>query len=261
MESINHCPICVIWARMPYQKRWSTPTTAYDTEGALVIGYWIATRYEDAQLCQKHLSLILRLNQTQAGNLPNLETSQVLAPNRPPQQHRVTNHIFEALPDPIPPDMYCSTCGNKPAYTASAEFNVDGHAHVIKQFLCSEHALALATKESKPEPEEFKLGLKPLTNENTTTDPPPLPVMAPLVPLQPNINAGSNSPQIQSAIDFALQSPVRPNVPQNENVGHSPPQMPVDPTELARQAALMPATLGRRIEVTPEPELKSDNTK
>lgn len=196
------CPLCNIWARMPYAKRWSTPTTVYDTEGALIVGYWIGlavgsncrlqpntlqhnlTEQErqpllTAGLCQKHSSLIQKLNQTQI------------------------NTLVEELRNPQSP------------------------------------------AESKPEPEQFRLGPGPLTNENTITEPPPLPVTIPFPGLdletKPDPNAEYGHQQVTAAIDRALQSPPvnAPNQPQGPIV---------DPMELARQAALMPATEGRRME-------------
>ena len=261
------CPLCIIWARMPYAKRWSTPTTAHDTEGALVIGYWIATRYENAQLCQKHLSLILRLNQTQAGNILQDLAQHIRQPLPSTGPSRVNNHTFVTLPDPPPPGAIyiCShtgengNCGKNARYEASANFDVNGHTGTVKRLLCPEHAIALASKESKPEPEEFKFGPGPLTNENTVTVAPPLPVVIPfpgvdLISKQP----GTNQPQVQSAIDFALQpkhdlrsamASAREQGSLMPGTGCLLPQNPtVDPTELAKQAALMPATEGRRIE-------------
>jgi hypothetical protein len=233
---------------MPYAKRWSTPTTAHDTESALIIGYWIATRYENAQLCQKHLSLILRLNQTQAGNILQDLAQHIRQPQPTASPHRVTNHTFVTVGVGIN-DAYCShveengICGKSARYEASANFNTNGHVNTVKQFLCAEHAIALANKELKPEPEEFKLGPKALTNENTVTVAPPLPVVIPfpgvdLISKQPD----SNQPQVQNAIDFALQSQL--NTPR----ALVPASPQVDPTELAKQAALMPVTEGRKME-------------
>jgi|SRR3972149_2851262 len=56
------CPLCEIWARMPYAKRWSTPTSVVDTESALVIGYWLGIRYGNIKLCERHGNLIFDLN-------------------------------------------------------------------------------------------------------------------------------------------------------------------------------------------------------
>lgn len=271
------CPLCIIWARMPYAKRWSTPTNVHDTEGALIIGFWLGTLHNHSSLCGKHALLISHLN-----NNPSLLQSAATTASahheltqhlRHPQPiagpHRVTKHTFVTLPDPPPPGAIyiCShveqengVCGKGARYEASADYEINGRTSVVKRLLCAEHAIALAGNESQPEPMEFKLGLKPLTNENTVTDPPPSPVEIPfpgvdLRPGQPDANADYNQRQVQSAIESALQS--SPTVSAQLTRG---PQA-VDPRELARQAALMPATEGRRMETFTPDEPDEESTK
>lgn len=245
-SSTQPCPLCIIWARMPYAKRWSTPTTANDTEGTLIVGFWLGIQYRTPEaLCEKHSLLIQRINHNP---LLLSHAEQLHQPQPTVGPRRVTNHVFQALSDPPTPNAICSSvegsnvCDKGARYEASANFDTNGNVGTIKRLLCSDHAIALAEKESKPEPEVFKIGLVPFVNENTITEPPPLPVVIPMIPLQPNAqpNAG-NGPQVQAAIESALRFPI----PTNPTALQSPL---VDPTELARQAALMPAEEGRRME-------------
>jgi hypothetical protein len=55
------CLLCSMWAKMPYGKRYTTPTSVGETEGALVIGYWVATRQAGdtvVRLCERHMSVV-----------------------------------------------------------------------------------------------------------------------------------------------------------------------------------------------------------
>ncbi len=54
-----------MWAKMPYGKRYTTPTSVGETEGALVIGYWVATRQASdtvVRLCERHMSVVTILD-------------------------------------------------------------------------------------------------------------------------------------------------------------------------------------------------------
>ncbi len=59
------CLLCTMWNKMPYGKRYTTPTTVGETEGALVIGYWIASRRDTsvvAGLCERHMVVVNTLD-------------------------------------------------------------------------------------------------------------------------------------------------------------------------------------------------------
>jgi len=59
------CLLCSMWAKMPYGKRYTTPTSVGETEGALVIGYWVATRQAGdvvVRLCERHMSVVTILD-------------------------------------------------------------------------------------------------------------------------------------------------------------------------------------------------------
>lgn len=60
------CLLCVMWGKMPYAKRYTTPTTVGETEGSLVVGYWVATRQASngiaVRLCERHMSVVNALD-------------------------------------------------------------------------------------------------------------------------------------------------------------------------------------------------------
>ncbi|HEX6826579.1 MAG TPA: hypothetical protein VF077_09725 [Nitrospiraceae bacterium] len=59
------CLLCAMWNKMPYGKRYTTPTTVGETEGALVIGYWIAARRDPdvvVGLCERHMAVVNNLD-------------------------------------------------------------------------------------------------------------------------------------------------------------------------------------------------------
>ena len=58
------CLLCAMWQRMPYSKRYTTPPPVAETEGALVVGYWLASRQEGvARLCERHMNIVGILDQ------------------------------------------------------------------------------------------------------------------------------------------------------------------------------------------------------
>ena len=58
------CLLCTMWERMPYAKRPTTPTSAQETEGALIVGYWMASRYEGVpRICEHHMEILSLLDQ------------------------------------------------------------------------------------------------------------------------------------------------------------------------------------------------------
>ena len=76
MEST--CLLCNIWARMPYAKRHTTPTTAHETEGAVIIGYWVASRNTTVpRICEQHMNILTHLDQQEERRLAALQAEQV----------------------------------------------------------------------------------------------------------------------------------------------------------------------------------------
>ena len=141
-EHPKGCTLCEIWARMPYMKRWSTPTTVQDTEGALVVGFWVRKRHDARPyLCERHATILAILDQQEE---QRIEAERKAQEPPPPIPYAVPRIIQTPLstPTPIPP--------------------------IIPDLLFH-----------KPPPlpaEPFKIGPGPLTNENSVTEQPPLPV-------------------------------------------------------------------------------------
>lgn len=48
-----------MWARMPYKKKPTTPTTTQEVEGALVVGYWLAYVTQGTpHICKRHQTIL-----------------------------------------------------------------------------------------------------------------------------------------------------------------------------------------------------------
>jgi hypothetical protein len=88
------CLLCSMWAKMPYGKRYTTPTSVGETEGALVIGYWVATRQAGdtvVRLCERHMSVVTILDSQE-------ETRKKLEAQRQESQQRLdTQRAVESI--------------------------------------------------------------------------------------------------------------------------------------------------------------------
>jgi hypothetical protein len=61
------CPLCTVWEMMPYHKRWSTPTTPQECEGAMAAGFWAASIPELVEpLCERHQNIMVIFNKQHA---------------------------------------------------------------------------------------------------------------------------------------------------------------------------------------------------
>lgn len=106
------CLLCSMWAKMPYGKRYTTPTSVGETEGALVIGYWVATRQAGdtvVRLCERHMSVVTILD-SQEETRKKLETQQQEAQQRGQDlQQRLTEvhqrkeQLIASAPPIVPP--------------------------------------------------------------------------------------------------------------------------------------------------------------
>ena len=91
------CLLCTMWARMPYAKRHTTPTTAQETEGALIVGYWTASRHEGVpRICERHMAILEMLDTQEARRA--LAEQQVA---QPPQQVIVVAPPIAQPPPPV----------------------------------------------------------------------------------------------------------------------------------------------------------------
>lgn len=141
---------------MPYAKRYTTPTTVGETEGCLVVGYWVATRQGNngiaVRLCERHMTVVNALD-TQ-------EEAQKLAESQKPVDHTLSPQFQQRL----------------------AEVNQR------KEQLIASAMPSRAAEVLQQAPTPFVLGPGPLANSNTLAEPSPPPGPAPLV--QPSIQTG-----------------------------------------------------------------------
>jgi hypothetical protein len=127
---------------MPYAKRHTTPTNAAETEGALVVGYWVATRRTEGvvvRLCEKHMNVVNALD--------GQEEARIAAEKARPVDHQLDPHFQARL----------------------AEVNQR------KEQLIASAAPKPIVAAPPPSPVPFALGPGPLNNGNLPTTQPELP--------------------------------------------------------------------------------------
>lgn len=97
------CIICERWERTPYFRRHTTPTSAQDTEMALVLGFWLARRQEAVpKFCERHGVVFFQLDvleDAHNGQKPAEPTEQQTAFLERAQE--VTRRL-SATPAPVP---------------------------------------------------------------------------------------------------------------------------------------------------------------
>ncbi len=146
------CLLCNIWARMPYAAKYTTPTTVQDTEGALIVGYWIASRAKAVpRLCERHMTVLALLDT---------------------QEEQLEETVAPTQPAPAPIQQL-----NPPVPTAGV---IPRHRKQVPRPLVPPITPLIAPPIKVAPPSEFKLGPGPLTNENSTTEQPPLPMVSDL---------------------------------------------------------------------------------
>jgi hypothetical protein len=175
------CLLCSMWAKMPYGKRYTTPTSVGETEGALVIGYWVATRQPSdlaVRLCERHISVVNILdNQEEA-------RKKVEAQRQEAQRRHETQRVIEQTQDQNLQQRLAEVHQRKEQLIASAPV-------VPTQPLPSYQGA-------------FTLGPGPLGNPNT------LIAEQMAQPLPPTIETGLTVPPLQ----VPGQPIVNPNLPQ-----------------------------------------------
>ncbi len=158
------CLLCSMWARMPYAKRYTTPTTADQTQGALVVGYWIARRAQGApRICEGHLAVLEMLDKQEENRIAS------------EQQHRAA--MEQARQDALPPPEFQ---GQVATLQERQQAVLNPQPEPVRVVM---PPITVPNINEPPPPPPvaqtggFKLGPGPLTNENSTTAPPPLPVV------------------------------------------------------------------------------------
>ena len=146
------CLLCTMWARMPYAKRHTTPTTSQETESALIIGYWMSSRCETVpRVCERHMSILTLLDQ---------QEGQRIEVERLAREEQERMEQFRLQTDQFQQRKRIITTAMQP-----------------KEIIAPVIPPSLPVQEPPKPPAEFVLGPGPLTNENTATPPPPLPVV------------------------------------------------------------------------------------
>ncbi|VVB55260.1 Uncharacterised protein [uncultured archaeon] len=161
------CLLCSMWARMPYAKRYTTPTTAEQTQGAMIVGYWVARRATSApRICEGHMAVLAMLDRQEEGRIAGEErrrrqaeeAAQAILANQPPVEvQSQINQLQERQQvvlhgPPVPPPQ-----------------------PTMQPIATPPMIIPEPVAPPVPAP-QFKLGPGPLTNENTITAHPPLPV-------------------------------------------------------------------------------------
>ena len=182
------CLLCNLWARMPYAKRPTTPTNAQETEGALVVGYWIASRLESVpHMCEHHMSILQILDHQEERRIEAEKASQEAA-QKLAEYNQQTAHLHErqqVIREATKAETSGILGGSIPSFIP---------------------AITTAIQPPAVNPDtEFKLGPYPLGNENIVTQHPPLPVPNDLTqPYQPKAKVGT----AEAALEMAALTPV-----------------------------------------------------
>jgi hypothetical protein len=192
------CLLCAMWGRMPYAKKHTTPTTAQETEGALVVGYWTARNQvlpnQVPPICQRHMTVLGILDGQEERRVQIEQASQ--RATQPPNQHysaevqrlqeRQSQLVAGGLPAPAPAQQVAGpSFPLTPPIMAMAAAGIS----IPPEVLAQAHQPAV-----QPEP-TFALGPGPLTNGNTVTGQPQLPV--PVNQAEPYLTGVSAPPASQ----------------------------------------------------------------
>lgn len=145
------CLLCDLWARMPYALRPTTPTTAQETEGALIVGYWVASRTTTVpRICERHMHILQVIDRQEERRIEIEKVAQEES-KRLEAYHQQTAHLHERQQSIF--------------QTVKEE--------IIPSFVPSVTPITIPVPQAT---KEFQLGPGPLANENIITNQPPLPV-------------------------------------------------------------------------------------
>ena len=169
------CLLCDLWARMPYALRPTTPTTAQETEGALIVGYWVASRATTvARICERHMHILQVIDRQEERRIEIEKVAQEEA-KRLEAYHQQTAHLHERQQSIF--------------QTVKEE--------IIPSFVPSVTPITIPVPQAT---KEFQLGPGPLANENIITNQPPLPVQSDIAePYRTKAKAGT----MEAALEVA----------------------------------------------------------
>ena len=173
------CLLCDLWARMPYALRPTTPTTAQETEGALIVGYWVASRATTvARICERHMHILQVIDRQEERRIEIEKVAQEES-KRLEAYHQQTAHLHERQQSIF--------------QTVKEE--------IIPSFIPSVTPITIPVPQAT---KEFQLGPGPLANENIITNQPPLPVQTNLAePYSTKAKAGT----MEAALEVATMPP------------------------------------------------------
>jgi len=173
------CLLCDLWARMPYALRPTTPTTAQETEGALIVGYWVASRATTvARICERHMHILQVIDRQEERRIEIEKVAQEES-KRLKAYHQQTAHLHERQQSIF--------------QTVKEE--------IIPSFVPSVTPITIPVPQAT---KEFQLGPGPLANENIITNQPPLPVQTNLAePYSTKAKAGT----MEAALEVATMPP------------------------------------------------------
>jgi hypothetical protein len=104
-----NCVICDMWARLPYQARYTTPVEVPRVEVILVTGYWLKSKQEGVpRLCERHALLLEAHDQSPLPEpqAPGLAAQALAAP---PAEELAPAPAVENVGSPEP--IACPFCG------------------------------------------------------------------------------------------------------------------------------------------------------
>jgi len=169
------CLLCDLWARMPYALRPTTPTTAQETEGALIVGYWVARHVTTVpRICERHMHILQVIDRQEERRIEIEKVAQEEA-KRLEAYHQQTAHLHERQQSIF--------------QTVKEE--------IIPSFVPSVTPITIPVPQAT---KEFQLGPGPLANENIITNQPPLPVQSDIAePYRTKAKAGT----MEAALEVA----------------------------------------------------------
>lgn len=219
------CLLCKMWALMPYAKRYTTPTTAEQTQGALIVGYWAASRATSVpRICEPHMAVI---------NMLDLQEEQRIANERLAQERLA--HAAQA--NQLPPELQAQVNGLQERQRAILNGGPQAAIPVpVVQPIVPVPVLTPPVAVAPPVEKPFTLGPGPLTNENTISPVPPMPAADDPVAVYTGVQPAA-APHIVPPPPTA--PPIVPPIVPTSNVGTA---------EGALEAARMPAVDGGKVE-------------
>ena len=180
------CLLCNLWARMPYALRPTTPTTAQETEGALIVGYWVASRATTVpRICERHMNILQVIDRQEERRIEIEKVAEEEA-QRLAAYHQQTAHLHE----------------RQQSIFEAARAEVE----IVSAFVPAVTPIQIQVQPQATG--EFKLGPGPLANENIVTQPPALPVQAD--PAQVYRKSTLKEPAKPGTIEGALEAAMMP---------------------------------------------------